>query len=627
MRSKFLSYCRKIRAIPSARRLIQITSERQESTITGDQKLVKVEHDPAQVSKALAAGLPKRDTIEIDAQVYTKLNKEARAFVMRQVAHCTPDRVHVCDGSEEEANSILDLMEKDGMAERLTKYKNCWLVRTDPKDVARVEGKTFICTLNKRDAIPTPREGVKGVLGNWMCRNEFDKDYETLFRGCMKGRTLYVIPFSMGPIGGPISKIGIQITDSPYVVTCMRIMTHMGTEVLEHLGDEDFVKALHSVGQPLPMKEPPVNNWPCNPEKTVIAHIPARNEIMSFGSGYGGNSLLGKKCFALRIGSCIGRREGWLAEHMLIFGITNPAGKKHYIAAAFPSACGKTNLAMLRPSLPGYKIECVGDDIAWMKYDDEGRLRAINPETGFFGVAPGTNWETNPNAMETFQSNTVFTNVAKTEDGEFWWEGLKPPTSKVTSWLREPWEPGCGKLAAHSNSRFCAPAAQCPIIDPNWQDPKGVPIDAILFGGRRPAGVPLIYESFDWPHGVFVAASVKSEATSAAEDHGKEGKFMWPGFGDNIRALDWVMKRIDNMDVAEKRPFGLVPKEGTVPIDDLDPKPDMKALLAFDKSFWQKEVAELKKYFDDQIPEDTPDEIKHQIAALEKRIEETPSDV
>jgi phosphoenolpyruvate carboxykinase (GTP) len=331
---------------------------------------------------------------------------------------------------------------------------------------------------------------------------------------------------------------------------------------------------------------------------------------------------------------------------------------------------------MLKPSLPGYKIECVGDDIAWMKYDDEGRLRAINPETGFFGVAPGTNWETNPNAMETFESNTVFTNVGKTEDGGYWWEGMKPPTSKVTSWLREPWEPGCGRLAAHKNSRFCAPAGQCPIIDPNWQDPKGVPIDAILFGGRRPAGVPLVYESFDWAHGVFVAASVKSEATFAAEHHGTQvmhdpfamrpffgynfgkyiehwltmkqqhpnahlpkifhvnwfrkdakGKFMWPGFGDNIRVLDWVMKRIDNLDVAEKRPFGLVPKEGTLPINDLDPKPDVKALLAFDKAFWKKEVAELKKYFDDQLPEDTPDEIKNQIAALEKRIEETPSDV
>lgn len=437
-----------------------------------------------------------------------------------------------------------------------------------------------------------------------MSPEDLQKNLDERFPGCMKGRTMYVIPFSMGPIGSPLSKIGIQLTDSPYVVASMRIMTRMGIDVVKTLGDKsDFIRCLHSVGCPKPEERPLTNNWPCNPEKTLITHIPDRNEIVSFGSGYGGNSLLGKKCFALRLGSILAKREGWLAEHMLILGITNPQGVKRYVVAAFPSACGKTNLAMLTPTLPGYKVECVGDDIAWMRFDKQGVLRAINPEFGFFGVAPGTSNHTNPNAMKTIARNTIFTNVAKTSDGGVFWEGLEKETQsdvKITSWLGDTnWTKESGKPAAHPNSRFCTPAGQCPIIDPLWEDPNGVPVSAIIFGGRRPEGVPLIYESFNWKHGVMVGASLRSEATAAAEHKGKvimhdpfamrpffgynfghylshwlsfeqngdlklpkifhvnwfrkdksSGDFLWPGFGENCRVLDWVCRRVDNEDVA-----------------------------------------------------------------------------
>ena len=413
---------------------------------------------------------------------------------------------------------------------------------------------------------------------------------------------MYVVPFSMGPVGSPLSKIGIELTDSPYVAAAMRIMTRMGSQVLETLGTDDFVKCLHSVGQPLPTSRPPVNNWPCNPDQTIIAHIPEESEILSFGSGYGGNSLLGKKCFALRLGSKIAQREGWLAEHMLILSITNPRGEKKYVAAAFPSACGKTNLAMLTPSLPGFTVRCVGDDIAWMRFDSRGQLRAINPEFGFFGVAPGTSDKTNPIAMQTIRENTMFTNVALTSEGNVYWEGLEEeicnrPDIKVTSWKNEDWNPASGP-AAHPNSRFCTPAAQCPTMDQEWQSPAGVPISAIIFGGRRPQGVPLVYEAFDWPHGVFVGASMRSEATAAAEHKGKvvmhdpfamrpffgynfghylqhwlsfgdkqrldlpkifhvnwfrkaeDGSYLWPGFGENCRVLDWICRRVDHEDCA-----------------------------------------------------------------------------
>ncbi|PNJ35631.1 PCK2 isoform 1 [Pongo abelii] len=412
-----------------------------------------------------------------------------RDFVEHSARLCQPEGIHICDGTEAENTATLTLLEQQGLIRKLPKYNNCWLARTDSKDVARVESKTVIVTPSQRDTVPLPAGGARGQLGNWMSPADFQRAVDERFPGCMQGRTMYVLPFSMGPVGSPLSRIGVQLTDSAYVVASMRIMTRLGTPVLQALGDGDFVKCLHSVGQPLTGQGEPVSKWPCNPEKTLIGHVPDQREIVSFGSGYGGNSLLGKKCFALRIASRLARDEGWLAEHMLILGITSPAGKKRYVAAAFPSACGKTNLAMMRPALPGWKVECVGDDIAWMRFDSEGRLRAINPENGFFGVAPGTSATTNPNAMATIQSNTIFTNVAETSDGGVYWEGIDqplPPGVTVTSWLGKHWKPGDKEPCAHPNSRFCAPARQCPIMDPAWEAPEGVPIDAIIFGGRRP---------------------------------------------------------------------------------------------------------------------------------------------
>ncbi|XP_076325359.1 phosphoenolpyruvate carboxykinase [GTP], mitochondrial-like [Tachypleus tridentatus] len=564
------------------------------------------------------------------------------------------------------------MMQKQGVIFQLHKYENNWLARTDPADVARVESLTFISTPNKHDTVPVTKEGVKGTLGNWMSPADLENAFRERFPGCMKGRTMYVIPFSMGPIGSPIAKIGIQLTDSPYVVCCMRIMTRIGSAVLKTLGEKEFIKCLHSVGQPLPMKSPPINNWPCNPSKTIIAHIPENNEICSFGSGYGGNSLLGKKCFALRIGSILAKREGWLAEHMLILGITNPQGEKKYVAAAFPSACGKTNLAMMTPSLPGYKVECVGDDIAWMKFDEQGQLRAINPEYGFFGVAPGTSMKTNPNAMLTIQKNTIFTNVAERSDGGFFWEGMEdelPKDIKIRSWTNvENWKPDSGKPAAHPNSRFCAPAKQCPMMDSQWEDPAGVPISAIIFGGRRPKGVPLVYESLDWQHGVFVGAAMRSEATAAAEHKAKvimhdpfamrpffgynfghylehwlsfrkkpenklpkifhvnwfrknsDGKIIWPGFGENCRVLDWICQRVDGQDIGKTTAIGYVPKDGSLKTDGL-PAIDMNELMYVPKDFWQNEVQEIWKYFGEQLPQDLPNEIAEELKKLEKRVE------
>lgn len=600
----------------------------------------------------------------------TVLPNKVRSFVDDCVRLCQPDNVHLCDGSETENRSLIALMQQQGMIEPLPKLENCWLARTDPADVARVESRTFVVTPTRHESVPNCKEGVTGQLGNWMSPEDLHKTIQERFPSCMKGRTMYVIPFNMGPIGSPLSKIGIELTDSPYVVASMRIMTRMGHQVLETLGDKDFVRCLHSVGRPLPLDKPLTNNWPCNPERTVIVQCPQTSEIISFGSGYGGNSLLGKKCFALRIGSTIAKREGWLAEHMLILGITNPQGKKSYIAAAFPSACGKTNLAMLTPTLPGYKVECVGDDIAWMHFDKEGRLRAINPENGFFGVAPGTNYATNPNAMHTVQKNTIFTNVAKTEDGGVFWEGLEKEVVgvPVTSWLGETnWSKASGKPAAHPNSRFCAPASQCPIIDPAWEDPEGVPIDAILFGGRRPRGVPLVYEAQDWKHGVFVGASVSSEATAAAEhkgrsimhdpfamrpffgynagqylDHwlsmektgrkmpkifhvnwfrrGEQGEFLWPGFGENCRVLEWVLKRCEGADIAKPSPIGLIPKEGSINTEGLSDPVDWQQLFSIPKTFWEDEVANLDKYFSEQFGHDLPNAIGEQLHNLKQRV-------
>ncbi|XP_060075345.1 phosphoenolpyruvate carboxykinase, cytosolic [GTP]-like [Ylistrum balloti] len=603
---------------------------------------------------------------------WNNLPKKVQAYVDHNVRLCQPSSIHICDGSDSENNLLLYLLQRDGMIKPLHKMENCWLARTDPADVARVEKLTFMSTENERDTIPVRKEGISGTLGNWISPNDLEEEMEERFPGCMSGRTMYVIPFSMGPIGSPLSKIGIELTDSAYVVASMRIMTRMGAKVLQTLGDDDFVKCLHSVGRPLPISEPLKNNWPCDPKKTIIAHLPAKNEICSFGSGYGGNSLLGKKCFALRLGSILAKREGWLAEHMLILGIENPKGEKKYIAAAFPSACGKTNLAMMNPSLPGYKITCVGDDIAWMRFDKDGRLRAINPEAGFFGVAPGTSMKTNPNAMETIQSNTVFTNVAETSDGGVFWEGMENETddgTSVTSWLNvKDWTPMDGGNAAHPNSRFCTPAAQCPIMDPAWESPEGVPIDAIIFGGRRPEGVPLVYEALSWQHGVYIGASMRSEATAAAEHKSKvimhdpfamrpffgynfghylqhwlsfqekpglqlpkiyhvnwfrknkEGKFIWPGFGENARVLDWIFRRIDGEDCAKMSAVGYIPKEGSINMEGLNEKVDMEELFHLPKDSWLQEVVDVKKYFDEQVHEDLPAEITTELQSLEKRV-------
>ncbi|NWW07751.1 PCKGC protein, partial [Oreocharis arfaki] len=599
------------------------------------------------------------------------LSPEARDFIETNAKLCQPECIHICDGSEEENKKILDIMVEQGMIKKLNKYENCWLALTDPRDVARIESKTVIITQEQRDTTPLPKTGTS-QLGRWMSEEDFEKAFNTRFPGCMQGRTMYVIPFSMGPVGSPLSKIGIELTDSPYVVASMRIMTRMGTDVLKALGNGEFVKCLHSVGCPLPLKEPLVNNWPCNPELTLIAHLPDRREIVSFGSGYGGNSLLGKKCFALRIASRLAKEEGWLAEHMLILGITNPEGKKKYFAAAFPSACGKTNLAMMNPSLPGWKIECVGDDIAWMKFDEQGNLRAINPENGFFGVAPGTSVKTNPNAIKTIFKNTIFTNVAETSDGGVYWEGIDEPLPAgvtVTSWKNKDWTPDNGEPCAHPNSRFCSPARQCPIMDPAWESPEGVPIEGIIFGGRRPAGVPLVYEAFNWKHGVFVGAAMRSEATAAAEHKGKiimhdpfamrpffgynfgkylahwlsmahrpaaklprifhvnwfrkdsQGKFLWPGFGENSRVLEWMFNRIEGKASAKPTAIGYIPTDAALNLKGLE---DINLTELFDvsKEFWEKEVEEIKQYFEVQVNADLPYEIERELLALEMRIKQ-----
>ena len=604
---------------------------------------------------------------------WNKLPNKVQNYVEENIKLCKPSTVHICDGSDKENELLLYVLQRDGMIKPLPKLENCWLARTDPGDVARVESKTFISTPRMQDTIPIPKNGVKGQLGHWIDPDDLETELNMRFPGCMKGRTMYVIPFSMGPIGSPLSKIGIEITDSPYVVASMRIMTRMGGDVLNTLGDGEFIKCLHSVGKPLPLKEPLNNNWPCNPKDTIISHIPERNEICSYGSGYGGNSLLGKKCFALRLGSILARREGWFAEHMLILGLENTEGKKKYIAAAFPSACGKTNLAMMNPTLPGYKVTCVGDDIAWMKFDKNGQLRAINPEAGFFGVAPGTSMKTNPNAMLTITKNTIYTNVAETEDGDIFWEGLEKErdmSKSITSWLNvKAWTKDSGKPAAHPNSRFCTPANQCPIMDSEWESPEGVPIEAIIFGGRRPTGVPLIYEAFNWQHGVFMGASMRSEATAAAEHKGKvvmndpfamrpffgynfghylkhwlsfqekpglklpkiyhvnwfrkddQGNFMWPGFGENCRVLDWIFRRTEGEDCAQKSAVGMIPTTDAIKLDGLKEEVDMEALFNLPKEMWQQEVHDIRKYFEEQVSEDLPAEIMEELQNLEKRVD------
>ncbi|VDP71079.1 unnamed protein product [Echinostoma caproni] len=559
-----------------------------------------------------------------------------------------------------------------GVLRKLSKYKDNYVCRTDPKDVARVESKTFICTPNKHDVVPHIPEGVKGVLGQWISPDDLNHALKERLPSCMKGRTMYVMPFSMGPVGSPLGKVGIEITDSMYVVLCMRIMTRICPKVWDIIQSEsNFVRCVHSVGFPLPNERTIVNNWPCNPEQTIISHIPEKKMIISYGSGYGGNSLLGKKCFALRIAGTIAHEEGWLAEHMLIMSVTNPQGEEKFIAAAFPSACGKTNMAMLQPSLPGWKIQCVGDDIAWMRFDKDGVLRAINPEYGFFGVAPGTNRKTNPNAVATCLSNTIFTNIAESVDGRFFWEGLEDdfdPETEVITWLGHHVKISdkSHDPKAHANSRFCCPASQCPIIHPKWEDPEGVPISAIIFGGRRPEGIPLVIQSFDWKHGVMLGAAVKSEATAAAEFTGKvvmhdpmamrpfvgynfgkylehwlgmekagrklplifhvnwfrlndHGKFVWPGFGDNVRVVDWMLRRVNGEDSGEPSPIGIIPKKGSLNLSGLDVNWD--DMFSLPKPYLLEDVDETMRYFDEQVGTDLPDVIRKELVNQRERIQ------